>query len=55
VETPEEATDFQMAAVIVADEHYIILPDTAYAWHDTITFDYHQGKQTTEDIWSALV
>ena len=55
VATPEEATDFQMSAVIVADEHYIILPDTAYAWQDTITFDYHQGKQTTEDIWSALV
>ncbi len=55
VATPEEATDFQMSAVIVADEHYILLPDTAYAWQDTITFDYHQGKQTTEDIWSALV
>ena len=50
-----DATDFQMSAVIVADEHYILLPDTAYAWQDTITFDYHQGKQTTEDIWSALV
>ena len=49
------ATDFQLTAVSVADEHYIILPDTAYAWEDTITFDYHQGKQTTEDIWSALV
>ena len=49
------ATDFQLTAVIVADEHYIILPDTAYAWEDTITFDYHQATQTTEDIWSALV
>ena len=55
VATAGEATDFQMSAVIVADEHYILLPDTAYAWQDTITFDYHQGKQTTEDIWSALV
>ncbi len=49
------ATDFQLSAISVADEHYIILPDTAYAWEDTITFDFHEGKQTTEDIWSALV
>ena len=51
----EDPTDFQLTAVSVADEHYIILPDTAYAWEDTITFDYHQAGQTTEDIWSALV
>lgn len=49
------ATDFQLTAVSVADEHYIILPDTAYAWEDTITFDYHQAGRTTKDIWSALV
>lgn len=49
------ATDFQLTAVSVSDEHYILLPDTAYAWKDTITFDYHQAGRTTEDIWSALV
>ncbi|MBQ6776950.1 MAG: hypothetical protein IJP52_01360 [Paludibacteraceae bacterium] len=49
------ATDFQLTAVSVSDEHYVLLPDTAYAWQDTITFDYHQARQTTEDIWSALV
>ena len=50
-----DATDFQLTAVSVSDEHYILLPDTAYAWEDTITFDYHQAGRTTEDIWSALV
>ena len=55
VANENDGTDFQLTAVIVADEHYIILPDTAYAWNDTITFDYHQAEQTTEDIWSALV
>ena len=49
------ATDFQLTAVSVSDEHYILLPDTAYTWNDTITFDYHQAGRTTEDIWSALV
>ncbi len=49
------ATDFQLSAISVADEHYIILPDTAYAWSDTITFDFHEGEKTTEDIWSALI
>lgn len=49
------ATDFQITAVIVADEHYIILPDTSYAWKDTIEFGYHKGDQETEDVWSALI
>ena len=49
------ATDFQMSAVIVADEHYILMPDTTHAWSDTITFGYHVAKQTTEDVWSALI
>ena len=51
----KDATDFQLTAVSVADEHYILLPDTAYTWEDTITFDYHQAGRTTKDIWSALV
>lgn len=32
VATAGEATTFDISAVIVADEHYIILPDTSYAW-----------------------
>lgn len=51
----KDATDFQLTAVSVSDEHYVLLPDTAYAWEDTITFDYHQAGRTTKDIWSALV
>ena len=55
VATADEATDFQMSAVIVADEHYIVLPDTAYAWSDTIEFPYHKNEQMREDVWSALI
>jgi len=55
VATAGEATDFQISAVIVADEHYIILPDTSHAWRDTIEFGYHAGEQTREDVWSALI
>ena len=50
-----DATDFQLTAISVADGHYIVLPDTTYAWNDTITFDYHTNTQTTEDVWSALI
>ncbi len=55
VATEGEATAFDISAVIVADEHYIILPDTSYAWKDTIDFGYHKNEQLREDIWSALI
>ena len=51
----EDGTDFQISAVIVADEHYIVLPDTTHEWRDSITFNYHNGEQTSEDVWSALI
>jgi hypothetical protein len=55
VATEGEATAFDISAVIVADEHYVILPDTSYAWTDTIDFGYHKGEQLREDIWSSLI
>jgi len=55
VDDEEEGTDFQITAVIVADEHYIILPDTSYTWRDTIEFGYHNGEQLSEDVWSSLI
>ena len=50
-----DATEFEISAVIVADAHYIILPDTAYEWKDTIDFGYHKGEQLSEEVWSALI
>lgn len=49
------ATTFDISAVSVADAHYIILPDTAYDWNDTITFGYHNGEQIREEVWSSLI
>ena len=50
-----DATTFQITAVGVADEHHVLLPDTTVAWQDTITFDYHDETQSTEQIWSKLI
>ncbi len=55
VATEEAATTFDISAVSVADAHYIILPDTAYDWNDTITFGYHNGEQIREEVWSSLI
>ncbi len=55
VATEGEATDFQISAVIVADERYVVLPDTTKAWRDEIEFGYHQNAQTREEVWSALI
>ena len=55
VASVDDATEFDISAVIVADAHYIILPDTSYAWTDTIDFGYHKGEQLREDIWSSLI
>ena len=32
------ATVFQISRVRVADEHYVVIPDTTTEWNDTITF-----------------
>ena len=55
VASAEDATEFQMSAVIVADAHYIILPDSTHAWRDTLEFGYHKDEQTTKDVWSSLI
>ena len=55
VATEEAATTFDISAVSVADAHYIILPDTAYDWNDTITFGYHSEEQIREEVWSSLI
>ncbi len=55
VATAGAATDFDVSAVIVADEHYIILPDTSEVWRDSILFDFHQNEQQREAIWTKLI
>lgn len=55
VENEGDATEFQLSAVVVADAHYIIIPDSANAWKDTITFAFHQNEPIREEVWSSLI
>lgn len=56
VETAEEATTFQISRVRVADEHYVVLPDTtSHIWRDTIEFGYHNGEQSREQVWTSMI
>ena len=55
VETAEEATTFQISRVRVADEHYVVLPDTTKTWRDTIEFGYHNGEQSREQVWTSMI
>ncbi len=56
VETAEEATTFQISRVRVADEHYVVLPDTtSHIWNDTIEFAYHNGEQSREQVWTSMI
>ena len=51
----DSPTKFDLSAIAVADEHFIILPDTSEVWRDTITFGYHKDEQISEDVWSKLI
>ena len=53
--TEGEATTFDISAVIVADAHYIIIPDSTHEWQDTITFAFHQDEPIREEVWSSLI
>ena len=55
VRTEGEATTFQISRVRVADEHYVVLPDTTKTWRDTIEFAYHNGEQSREQIWTSMI
>ena len=50
-----KATVFDISAVIVADGHYVIIPDTSEVWRDTIEFAYHKNEQKVEKVWSKLI
>ena len=55
VKTEGEATTFQISRVRVADEHYVVLPDTTKTWRDTIEFAYHNGEQSREQVWTSMI
>lgn len=56
VKTEGEATTFQISRVRVADEHYVVLPDTtSHIWRDTIEFGYHNGEQSREQVWTSMI
>ena len=56
VKTEGEATNFQISRVRVADEQYVVLPDTtSHVWRDTIEFAYHSGEQSREQVWSSMI
>ena len=55
VELEKDATVFDISAVIVADAHYVVIPDTSEVWRDTIEFAYHKNEQKVEKAWSKLI
>ena len=55
VANEEDATVFQISRVRVADEHYVVIPDTTLEWTDEIVFGIHHDEQLTYDVWSKLI
>lgn len=51
----ENATVFQISRVRVADEHYVVIPDTTTEWTDEIVFGIHQDEKIESDVWSKLI
>ena len=49
------ATIFQISRVRVADEHYVVIPDTTTEWTDEIVFGIHQDEHIQSDVWSKLI
>ena len=49
------ATVFQISRVRVADEHYVVIPDTTTEWNDTITFGIHNDEHIESPVWSKLI
>ena len=49
------ATVFQISRVRVADEHYVVIPDTTTAWNDEIVFGIHYDEHIESEVWSKLI
>ena len=55
VANEEDATVFQISRVRVADEHYVVIPDTTDEWTDEIVFAYQHDEQTVREVQSKLI
>lgn len=55
VDDKSKATEFEISAVIVADAHYVVIPDTTEEWKEKITFGYHKNEHIIEPVWSKLI
>ena len=49
------ATVFQLSRVRVADEHYVVIPDTTEEWNDEIVFGIHHDEHIEQAVWSKLI
>ena len=49
------ATVFQISRVRVADEHYVVIPDTTTEWTDEIVFGIHHDEAIESPVWSKLI
>ncbi len=49
------ATVFQISRVRVADEHYVVIPDTTMEWNDEIVFGIHHDEHIESPVWSKLI
>ncbi|MBR2168238.1 MAG: hypothetical protein IJ920_08030 [Paludibacteraceae bacterium] len=49
------ATVFQISRVRVADEHYVVIPDTTTEWTDEIVFGIHEDEDIEQPVWSKLI
>ena len=51
-----DGTNFQITAIVVADEHYVVLPDTTTTtWRDEVVFDATSSPHQHEQVWSSLI
>lgn len=50
-----DATIFQISRVRVADEHYVVIPDTTEEWRDEIVFGIHEDEKIEQPVWSKLI
>jgi len=50
-----DATEFQITAIVVADEQFVVLPDTTVDWRDTIVFDDFTTPHPSKQVQSKLI
>ena len=45
----------EISRVRVADEHYVVIPDTTMEWNDEIVFGIHHDEHIESPVWSKLI